>query len=100
MLNSQSQGHNINQAYRILVVMAVLAGVAITGNEAPAVKASPPTCVAAEHLCTRCVEYEGRRAGVPPGMWSGVSRCVKCERIPGCTSYVPKRKLPPGSLMR
>ena len=29
MLNSQSQEHNINQAYRMLVVMAVLAGVLV-----------------------------------------------------------------------
>ena len=82
------------KCHRILVVMAILAGVAITGNEARAVTASPPTCVASEAMCTRCAEYEGpRRRG-------GSSRCVKCERIPGCTSYVPNRKLPPGGLMR
>jgi hypothetical protein len=79
----------------MLVVIGILAGVAIIGgNEARAVMASPPTCVASEAMCTRCAEYEGpRRRG-------GSSRCVKCERIPGCTSYVPKRKLPPGGLMR
>ena len=45
--------------HRILAVMAIFASVAIAGNEARAVTASPPTCLASEAMCTRCAEYEG-----------------------------------------
>jgi len=61
------------QANWILAAMVFLGGIVITvGNEARAIMASPPTCVASQAMCTRCAEYEGpRRPGRP-------SRCVKC----------------------